>query len=137
MKVKHKVLIGAAVVVAALVYLMISGFSGNAGYRVTIAELLAKEGQMGDNFLLTEGTLKGDSVRWDGQKIELRFRLADLQEKEKEIEVVYNGTKPDNFQDGTQVVVQGRYRGGIFYADKVTTKCPSKYEAYQPQGGAK
>jgi cytochrome c-type biogenesis protein CcmE len=136
-KAKQKVTIGVVVVVAALAYLAVTGFSGNAGYRVSIGELLAGGNASGGDFLLTEGILQGDSVRWDGQRIELRFRLGDLQEQNKQIEVVYHGTRPDNFQDGTQVVVQGRYREGVFYAEKLTTKCPSKYEVYQPQGGAK
>ena len=35
---------------------------------------------------------------------------------------------PDLFKDGAEVVVEGRFEGGRFVADRVMAKCPSKYE---------
>jgi len=35
---------------------------------------------------------------------------------------------PDLFKDGAEVVVEGRFRNGLFVADRVMAKCPSKYE---------
>jgi cytochrome c-type biogenesis protein CcmE len=46
--------------------------------------------------------------------------------------VVYRGALPDAFKDqpGTEVVAEGRLDGqGIFLAQTLITKCPSKYEA--------
>jgi cytochrome c-type biogenesis protein CcmE len=38
---------------------------------------------------------------------------------------------PDLFKDGAEVVVEGRLSGidGLFHADRVMAKCPSKFEA--------
>ena len=44
---------------------------------------------------------------------------------------------PDLFKDGAEVVVEGRLAGagpdGVFHADKVLAKCPSKFEATPEQ----
>ena len=43
--------------------------------------------------------------------------------------VVYAGVVPDIFRSGIQVVVEGRFdQGGTFQADRLTAKCPSKYQ---------
>jgi cytochrome c-type biogenesis protein CcmE len=49
--------------------------------------------------------------------------------------VLYQGTKPGNFEEATQVVAIGSYRGGAFHADQLLVKCPSKYQGI-PQDGA-
>ena len=56
----------------------------------------------------------------------LRFRLRDV-EGMASVPVVYRGTIPDQFQRGRDVHVEGRLQGGVFVADKLITKCPSKY----------
>ncbi|MDH4223841.1 MAG: cytochrome c maturation protein CcmE [candidate division Zixibacteria bacterium] len=38
------------------------------------------------------------------------------------------GVKPANFEQATSIVVIGMYRDGIFIADQVLVKCPSKYQ---------
>lgn len=54
------------------------------------------------------------------------FYLRDA--KNNEMKVVYKGTKPNNFEIATNVVVTGKYENGYFQATDVLTKCPSKYE---------
>lgn len=46
--------------------------------------------------------------------------------------VLYSSLEtPDMFKDGAEVVVEGRLvsAGGVFHADNVMAKCPSKFEA--------
>jgi cytochrome c-type biogenesis protein CcmE len=45
------------------------------------------------------------------------------------VPVVYHGSVPDLFKVGRHIVVDGRYRNGVFVArhDTLVTKCPSKY----------
>ena len=45
----------------------------------------------------------------------------------------HSGVKPMNFEHAEQLVVIGRYSGEkkFFLADKVLTKCPSKYQKEQ------
>ena len=42
--------------------------------------------------------------------------------------VRYKGTKPDQFDEAHHVVAIGKYQDGVFRADKLLIKCPSKYE---------
>ena len=53
------------------------------------------------------------------------------------LEVVLRSLEtPDLFKDGAEVVVEGRLAaaGGVFQADKLFAKCPSKFEARQASG---
>ncbi len=58
----------------------------------------------------------------------LRFRVGDIH-GDATVPVVYRGSVPDQFKTGRDVVVDGRYRNGVFVAkrDSLVTKCPSKY----------
>ncbi len=50
--------------------------------------------------------------------------------------VVYDGTKPGNFDQATSVVCVGRYDNDAFHADKLLIKCPSKYQEQPKKPGA-
>ena len=56
------------------------------------------------------------------------FTLTD--ESNGELIVFHNGVKPQNFEHAEQVVILGKYslEKKLFEADKVLTKCPSKYQ---------
>jgi len=41
--------------------------------------------------------------------------------------VVYNGTKPQDFERSEKLVLIGEMKAGTFYASKILMKCPSKY----------
>lgn len=41
--------------------------------------------------------------------------------------VVYNGTKPQDFERSEKLVLIGEMRNNTFYASKILMKCPSKY----------
>lgn len=53
------------------------------------------------------------------------FFLVDRDGVEKQ--VLFNGTKPQDFERSEQVVVTGRMEGEVFRAGKILMKCPSKY----------
>jgi len=52
------------------------------------------------------------------------------------MKVVYDGTKPGNFDQATSVVCIGKYTDDSFYASKLLVKCPSKYQDEMLQEGA-
>ena len=57
----------------------------------------------------------------------LRFELKDTEGQV--LTVAYHGVKPANFEQATSVVAIGRFEEGIFEADQLLVKCPSKYQA--------
>ncbi|WP_026899113.1 cytochrome c maturation protein CcmE domain-containing protein [Daejeonella oryzae] len=44
-----------------------------------------------------------------------------------ECKVVFNGTKPQDFERSEQIVLTGKMVGNEFHASKILMKCPSKY----------
>lgn len=42
--------------------------------------------------------------------------------------VRYHGMKPDQFDEAHHIVAVGKCQDGVFQADKLLIKCPSKYE---------
>ena len=62
------------------------------------------------------------------QEAGLRFHIRDV-EGTTRVPVVYRGTVPDQFKLGRDVVLEGRLHNGAFVADRLMTRCPSKYKA--------
>lgn len=53
------------------------------------------------------------------------FYLVDNEGMEKK--VLYNGSKPQDFERSEQIVVIGKMNGEDFHASQILMKCPSKY----------
>jgi cytochrome c-type biogenesis protein CcmE len=45
--------------------------------------------------------------------------------------VHYSGIKPGNFEEAVQIVAVGSYQEGVFYAEQLLVKCPSKYQGLE------
>ena len=59
------------------------------------------------------------------------FYLIDIEGYE--MKVLYNGSKPQDFEKSEQVVVVGKISGDNFIAKDVLMKCPSKYNGNEQQ----
>lgn len=70
--------------------------------------------------------VKDKGYEIDKESNQFKFFIKD--NSDVEIQVVYNGSIPNNFETATSVVVTGKYEDGIFQASTILTKCPSKYE---------
>lgn len=57
------------------------------------------------------------------------FYMVDQEGKEKM--VLYNGSKPQDFERSEQIVVVGKMEGQAFHASQLLMKCPSKYNGNQ------
>ena len=122
--------VGLGVMVAACVgYLMVSATGSSAEYYQTVAELRTSPGGSGDVRVL--GTVQNDVVRSDGG-LHVAFTAADGGQT---MPVEYQGTVPDIFKPGIQVVVDGHMGpDGVFHARTLEAKCPSKFSSAQSQG---
>lgn len=152
---RAKFIIGGLLIVAAVIYLIASSTQAAAQYYLTIDELVEKEGSYGDRDIKVSGAVIGDSVSYDTETLTLRFTAvnvpADLDEIEDEgglaevlhravldpeasrIQVVYVGPKPDLLRHEAQAIVTGRVgEDGVFYADELLLKCPTRYEDEVP-----
>ncbi len=128
---RRKTLVATFIVFVAVVYLITLGLGGTTAYYWTVDEVLDKGAGSELNRFRVSGKLVGDSVRWDAEAVRLTFDITGTEEGDKNrLTVVYNGVKPDNFMDSSEVIVEGKLDdSGVFIADTLLVKCPTKYEA--------
>jgi cytochrome c-type biogenesis protein CcmE len=125
-----KLSIGAAVVVAAVAYLMFSGASGTTAYYLTVPELHQQFAALQGEPLRVSGKVTDDPIHWDVQNLSLAFIMGQGTAR---VPVRYKGIKPDMFQAGVDVIVEGRVgKDGVLVASTLMTSCPSKYQAEKP-----
>jgi cytochrome c-type biogenesis protein CcmE len=133
-KKQRKFLVGGATVAGLIGYLMFTGMQDSMVYFYTPTELLAKSvsdpSYTADRGVKVGGRVVPGSVQFDERSLDLRFELVDIERPETSFPVHYQGPLPDTFQEGSDVVVEGRYSAaGGFEASTVLTKCGSRYEA--------
>jgi cytochrome c-type biogenesis protein CcmE len=133
-KKQRKFLVGGATVAGLIGYLMFTGMQDSMVYFYTPTELLAKSvsdpSYTADRGVKVGGRVVPGSVQFDERSLDLRFELVDIEQPETSFPVHYQGPLPDTFQEGSDVVVEGRYSAaGGFEASTVLTKCGSRYEA--------
>ncbi|WP_313799436.1 cytochrome c maturation protein CcmE [Cytobacillus sp.] len=126
-----KIIFGLSLFAVAIMIMFFSTMPSAGSKEISIEELLTKNYK--DEYVLTQGLLKEDSVKWDADKIELTFEIVD-EESSSPLPIIYKGVKPDNFSEDVIVIVEGFIKdNGVFEAEKVQTKCPSKYEGEDPE----
>jgi cytochrome c-type biogenesis protein CcmE len=122
---------------------------------MTVEELKSSErGLQGEN-LRVSGAVLGDSIRFDTDTSLLHFTIANIPADEDalqeealseilhqavsdpnnpKLEVIYRGAKPDMLRDEAQAIVTGQLDSdGVFVAEELLLKCPSKYEEALPE----
>jgi cytochrome c-type biogenesis protein CcmE len=62
----------------------------------------------------------------------LSFSVRDPKGGDAVVPVEYRGLRPDMFQAGRDVLIDGDFVGGVIKAAKLQTQCPSKYEPAVP-----
>lgn len=82
--------------------------------------------QSGKKVQVTGSWVKEKPVEYKAEKNLFTFFMKDKQNKE--IQVIFNGAKPQNFDIANYFVATGKFDNGLFYASDILTKCPSKYE---------
>lgn len=122
-----KFIIGGLIIVAVVAYLIFSSIDGSTAYYLTVAELRARGAEAIDMKVRVTGLVDGDTIVWDDRTLELSFDIVD---ESGRLPVIYQGIRPDMFQDEAEAVVEGSLdASGVFDAKSLLLKCPSKYEA--------
>lgn len=153
---RWKFWIGGLLIVAAVVYLIASSTSAAAQYYLTIDELQGKGEAVRGRDLKIAGAVDGETIAYDPETLTLHFTIAnvpgDLEEIERvgglaaalhdavsnpdasRLQVEYVGPMPDLLRHEAQAIVTGRVgEDGIFYADELLLKCPTRYEEALPE----
>jgi len=136
MRARTKFIIGGALVLGTVGYLMASGIKETGVYYLTPTELAARISA--DHSFYNVGIKMGarvvkGSITRDVATQTITFRATDGTQT---YPVVYHGLAPDTFTDEVDVVVEGRLQpDGTFRATTLLAKCGSRYEAVPRPNG--
>ena len=152
----NKFVIGGMLILGAGVFLIWSATASTSEYFLTIDELNAKGSSIVDKNLRVSGAVIGDTIQYDASSLTLTFEVAHVSGDNAELEtegglaealhqavldpsrsrmtVVYVGPMPDLLRHEAQAIVTGHLgEDGIFHADELLLKCPTKYEEAVPE----
>ena len=150
-----KYFIGGGLFLIAVIFLIISATRATAEFFITVRELKETEEDLTGQNLRVSGAVIGNSIAYDSASNELQFVIAHIPGKDDEIRaagglsivlhqavvdphsprlmVVYQGAPPDMLRDEAQAILTGTLDSeGVFLAEELLLKCPSKYEDAVP-----
>jgi cytochrome c-type biogenesis protein CcmE len=153
---RYKFFLGGLLILAAVVYLIVSSTQASAQYFMTVDELNAKGQTLVDKNIRISGAVIGDTIGYDPNSLTLKFTVAHvsgdnaeidkegglaavlhqavINPKSSKLRVVYVGVKPDLMRNEAQAIMTGHLAAdGVFYADELLLKCPTKYEEAVPK----
>jgi len=153
---RTKFFVGGLIIIAAVTYLIFSATQTSAQFFMTVDELGAKGADVVDRNIKVSGAVIGDTISYDPETLTIRFTVAHVPGDNAEIDdegglaevlhqavidtnrsklqVVYIGARPDLLRNEAQAIMDGHLGAdGIFYADELLLKCPTKYEEAVPQ----
>lgn len=127
MTLTKKLAIAGVLACGATVYLAAMGASNSWQYYLTAEECLAQADKFAGSRLRVSGKVAAGSLSMSDDRKEIRFALAA---GSGSVRVVHAGRGPDNLKEGIDVVAEGRLDEQlVLHADKVLTRCASKYNA--------
>ncbi len=152
---RTKFIVGGLLILAAVVYLIVSSTQANAEYFMTINELKSKGSSVVGQNVRISGAVIGNTIQYDPQTLTLTFDVAHVPGDNNQIDaqgglaavlhaavvdpsrarikVVYSGPKPDLLKDEAQAIMTGHLdSAGVFHADELLLKCPTKYQDAVP-----
>ena len=129
MGMKVKIGLVLAAVLGFVVYISGSGENPEQTFslpRFSVTAFKQKKAEYTGRKVIVMGFIKEGSVKQKGDTA--NFLLAN---EGQAVPVFYNGQDglPDTFEEGNRALVEGSWQtgAGLFVADKITTKCASKY----------
>ena len=115
--------VGAVLVVAFLAY-------GTTSFKSNLTPYVSfEEASRSGKKVQVAGGLVENSTEYLDATEELQFAMVD--EEGNTLTVHYDGVKPGNFEEAVQIVAVGTYQQGVFKAEQLLVKCPSKYQGLE------
>lgn len=120
-------LIGVTVIIlaVAIALLLTIGASGGAT-QGTVKQVVGNASMVGKRVKLTGTVVDGS---WDKKTNPMTFSVRDIGATSgPQLKVVYNGTAPSTFGNGSEAIITGTVdRGDVVTANEMIVKCPSTY----------
>ena len=115
--------VGGVLVVAFLAY-------GTTSFKSNLTPYVSfEEASRSERKVQVAGGLVENSTEYVDETEELRFTM--FEEDGDTMTVLYKGVKPGNFEEAVQIVAVGSYGDGVFHAEQLLVKCPSKYQGLE------
>lgn len=154
--VKVQSIIVSAVLLAGIAFMIISGTQNSGKFFITVDELMSRQELHGKSVKVS-GAVIGDTIRFDQETRTITFTIAHVPDSIAEIQsegglakvlheavadpeatrlqiVVKDQAVPDLLRDEAQAIMTGTLdENGVFHADELFLKCPSKYEGSLPE----
>jgi cytochrome c-type biogenesis protein CcmE len=126
-----KIVISVVVVSVALGGLLWASTREGAEYYKYVDEVLADTARFQGKRLRVHGDVVDGSLESDKASLRYRFKISSRTPRPPAvISAEFHGIPPDTFKAGAEVIAAGVLASdGRLLADKIETKCPSKYEA--------
>ncbi|MCS7038939.1 MAG: cytochrome c maturation protein CcmE [Anaerolineae bacterium] len=122
-----KFVIATVVILALIGVLIVTTIRSTGAYYLTVDEIVAQSSDLVGKKVRMSGAVLQDSERWDAANLMLTFDLAGTDGNR--ITVSFHGSRPSNFSRATEAIVEGELQpDGVFRADTLMLKCPSRYE---------
>jgi cytochrome c-type biogenesis protein CcmE len=152
---RNKFLIGGLVILAAVVYLIVTTVGAGAQFFYTVDELKDRGSAAVGEPVRIAGAVLGDTIQYDANTLTLTFTIvhmpADTQlinddgglaaaldqavadTSRNRLEVVYVGVKPDLLKNAAEAILTGKLgEDGVFQANELLLRCPTRYEEALP-----
>lgn len=153
---RGKFLIFVVIFLAIVIYVISSSMRRGAQFFMTVEEVVSARETLAARPVRVLGVVVGETISFDAQSGILTFEIAHVPADDAALEaqgglavashtaardpqrprliVRYRGVIPTMLQDEAQVIVGGYLgKNGIFEADELLFKCPSRYEEVLPE----
>lgn len=152
---RRKFLIGGAVILLAVVYLIASSTVVGAQYFYTVDELQDRGSEAVGQPVRIAGAVLGDSIQYNPETLALTFTIVHMpgdnalivedgglaealhiaveDSSRTRLDVEYIGVKPDLLRHEAQAILTGELgEDGVFHANELLLRCPTRYEEAVP-----
>ncbi len=123
-KARTRLIVATAVIVGVFIVGVVYLVTQQGAYYRQVSEVLT--GNYNGKNVQVGGRVLGGSISRDSSGV--HFTIQDLSGKTGTVKVAYSGQMPNTFGPDVDVVVTGKYESGLIAAEKLETKCPSKYQ---------
>lgn len=151
-----KFILGGVAIVGAIVLLIANTLTSTAQYFYSVDEITEKGSALVGKNLRASGAVIGDTITYDSETLTISFEMAHVPVDDNAINaagglaivlhnavadpnanritvVVHNQPMPDLLKNEAQAIVTGKVGDdGIFYAEELLLKCPTRYEEAVP-----
>lgn len=119
-------------IIGGVIILVFLAWGASAFLKTTIQYVSLDEAEHSQRTVQVLGKIDLGKVNYNTSQQRLEFAVYDPKAVDSvtaaRMPVVYYGVVPGNFDQATSVVLKGKTDNGVFVAEQMLVKCPSKYQ---------